>query len=108
MPLRLDIKKKLSARSDRVKCVDFHPDEPWILTALFSGHLFIWNYVTQTMVKSVEVCELPLRTAKFIPQKQWIVCGADVREHIQTIYHTISSHAAIIIVLCTRNKHRCT
>lgn len=72
MPLRLDIKKKLSARmffkffrvvnfwyrgiqgllhrgaalgslscscgrSDRVKCVDFHPTEPWTLSALYSG-----------------------------------------------------------------------
>ena len=72
MPLRLDIKKKLSARmlfkffrvvnfwyrgiqgllhrgaalgslscscgrSDRVKCVDFHPSEPWTLSALYSG-----------------------------------------------------------------------
>ena len=24
-------------RSDRVKCVDFHPSEPWTLSALYSG-----------------------------------------------------------------------
>lgn len=67
----------MSARSERVKCTDFHPTEPWILAALYSGHIFIWNYVTQTMIKSIEVCELPVRTAKFIPSKQWIICGAD-------------------------------
>lgn len=77
MPLRLEIKKKLSARSERVKCVDFHPNEPWILASLYSGHVFIWNYVSQSMVKSIEVCDLPIRCAKFIPQKQWIICGAD-------------------------------
>ena len=31
MPLRLNIRRKLTARSDRVKSVDVHPDEPWIL-----------------------------------------------------------------------------
>ena len=31
MPLRLNIRRKLTARSDRAKSVDVHPDEPWIL-----------------------------------------------------------------------------
>lgn len=77
MPLRLTIQKQLSAKSERVKSVDFHPEEPWILSALYSGYIFIWNYSTQTMVKSLEVCNLPVRIAKFIPSKNWIVCGAD-------------------------------
>lgn len=71
------MKRQLSARSERVKCCDFHPQEPWVLSALYSGHIFIWNYNTQTMVKSIEVCDLPVRCAKFIPQKQWIICGTD-------------------------------
>jgi coatomer subunit beta' len=77
MPLRLDIKKKLSARSDRVKCVDFHPTEPWTLSALYSGNIFIWDYNTQTLVKQLEVCNLPVRCAKFVPRKQWIVTASD-------------------------------
>eukprot|EP00741_Cyanophora_paradoxa_P015643 tig00020903_g15100.t1 len=77
MPLRLDIKRKLSARSDRVKCVDVHPTEPWLLAALYNGNVYIWNYSTQALVKSFEVTELPVRAAKFIPRKQWIICGSD-------------------------------
>lgn len=77
MPLRLEIKRKLAARSERVKCVDFHPSEPWILAALYTGHIFLWNYQTQTLVKSIEVCDFPIRTAKLIPSKQWIICGSD-------------------------------
>jgi len=77
MPLRLDIKKKLSARSDRVKCVDFHPTEPWTLSALYSGNIFIWDYNTQTLVKQLEVCNLPVRCAKFVTRKQWIVTASD-------------------------------
>ncbi|KAL3840909.1 hypothetical protein ACJIZ3_025500 [Penstemon smallii] len=77
MPLRLEIKRKLAQRSERVKSVDLHPTEPWILASLYSGTVCIWNYQTQTMVKSFEVTELPVRSAKFIARKQWVVAGAD-------------------------------
>ncbi|KAI3957373.1 hypothetical protein MKW98_003094 [Papaver atlanticum] len=76
-PLRLDIKKKLAQRSERVKSVDLHPSEPWILASLYSGSVCIWNYQSQTMVKSFEVTELPVRSSKFIARKQWVVAGAD-------------------------------
>ncbi|KAL3366453.1 hypothetical protein AABB24_011235 [Solanum stoloniferum] len=77
MPLRLEIKRKLAQRSERVKAVDLHPTEPWILTSLYSGTICIWNYQTQTMAQSFEVTELPVRSAKFIARKQWIVAGSD-------------------------------
>lgn len=32
-----NIQRQLFARSERVKSVDFHPQEPWILTTLYSG-----------------------------------------------------------------------
>lgn len=57
--------------------MDFHPEEPWILSALYSGHIFIWNYNTRNLLKSFEVCTLPLRCAKFVPHKQWIIVGSD-------------------------------
>ncbi|KAG0532296.1 hypothetical protein BDA96_04G096000 [Sorghum bicolor] len=76
-PLRLDIKRKLAQRSERVKSVDLHPTEPWILSSLYSGSVCVWNYQTQTMVKSFEVTDLPVRSAKFIARKQWVVAGAD-------------------------------
>ncbi|KAJ6704282.1 COATOMER SUBUNIT BETA'-1, partial [Salix viminalis] len=76
-PLRLEIKRKLAQRSERVKSVDLHPTEPWILVSLYSGTVCIWNYQSQTMAKSFEVTELPVRSAKFIARKQWVVAGAD-------------------------------
>eukprot|EP00168_Porphyra_purpurea_P014287 TRINITY_DN4077_c0_g1_i2.p1 TRINITY_DN4077_c0_g1~~TRINITY_DN4077_c0_g1_i2.p1 ORF type:complete len:673 (+),score=141.72 TRINITY_DN4077_c0_g1_i2:209-2020(+) len=77
MPLRLDIKKLLSARSERVKCVDIHPTEPWVLAALYDGHVFIYDYTTQQVVKSWEVSEQPIRCGAFIPRQQWVIVGAD-------------------------------
>eukprot|EP00118_Oscarella_pearsei_P021080 m.234363 g.234363 ORF g.234363 m.234363 type:complete len:941 (+) comp40109_c0_seq13:64-2886(+) len=77
MPLRLDVKRVLSARSDRVKSTDMHPSEPWMLVSLYNGNVHIWNYETQTIVKSFEVTDLPVRTAVFVARKNWFVTGSD-------------------------------
>ncbi|CAN0378696.1 unnamed protein product [Ascophyllum nodosum] len=77
MPLRLEIKKKLSSRSDRVKSVDIHPTEPWVLSALYNGNVFIWDYEAGNLVKSFEVCTLPVRCARFIVRKQWFITASD-------------------------------
>lgn len=37
--INMAIKRKLFARSDRVKGIDFHPTEPWILSTLYSGKI---------------------------------------------------------------------
>lgn len=34
---RFELQRQLFARSERVKGIDFHPVEPWILTTLYSG-----------------------------------------------------------------------
>ncbi|XP_056139515.1 coatomer subunit beta'-like [Lampris incognitus] len=77
MPLRLDIKRKLTARSDRVKSVDLHPTEPWMVASLYNGSVVVWNHDAQTLVKTFEVCDLPVRVAKFVARKHWVVAGAD-------------------------------
>ncbi|KAG8039808.1 hypothetical protein G9C98_000537 [Cotesia typhae] len=81
-PLRLDIKRKLTARSDRVKSVDLHPSEPWMLCSLYQGNVNIWNHETQTLVKTFEVCDLPVRTSKFVPRKNWVVTGSDDMQQV--------------------------
>ncbi|CAF3998694.1 unnamed protein product, partial [Rotaria magnacalcarata] len=77
MPLRLDVKRKLSVRSDRVKCVDIHPNEPWILVTLFNGHAHIYNHETQQLVKTFEICNVPVRAGKFVVRKNWAIIGSD-------------------------------
>ncbi|CAI5701298.1 unnamed protein product [Peronospora effusa] len=37
----------------------------------------IWNYATQSLVKTLEVSSLPVRNAKFIARKQWLVASSD-------------------------------
>ncbi|XP_037632026.1 coatomer subunit beta'-like isoform X2 [Sebastes umbrosus] len=77
MPLRLDIKRKLTARSDRVKSADLHPTEPWMVASLYSGTVVVWNHETQMMVKTFELCDLPVRVARFVARKHWVIAGAD-------------------------------
>ncbi|KAJ5485194.1 hypothetical protein N7539_005182 [Penicillium diatomitis] len=115
--MRLDVKRQLFARSERVKGIDFHPTEPWILTTLYSGkctkrknsssaagrdelnmhnrsrlHLVVRNtgkpplrcptdkaetYFHQSIIKTFELTDVPVRAGRFIARKNWIVCGSD-------------------------------
>ncbi|CAL8119369.1 unnamed protein product [Orchesella dallaii] len=77
MPLKLEVKRKLTARSDRVKCVDLHPSEPWLLVSLYNGNVHVWNHESQQLIKTFEVCDLPVRSAKFVARKNWVVTGSD-------------------------------
>ena len=42
--MKFDIKKKLCIRSERVKCVELHPELTWVLAALYSGNISIYDY----------------------------------------------------------------
>ncbi|GMI93820.1 hypothetical protein like AT3G15980 [Hibiscus trionum] len=73
----LIFEKESVQTSERVKCVDLHSSKPWILAALYSGNVCIWNYHSQKIEKSFKVTESPVRSAKFIERENWIVVGAD-------------------------------
>uniref|UniRef100_A0A0B7B2C4 Beta'-coat protein n=1 Tax=Arion vulgaris TaxID=1028688 RepID=A0A0B7B2C4_9EUPU len=77
MPLKLKIKRRLLARSDRVKSIELHPTLPWMLVSLYSGRVYIWNIESKQIVKTLEVCDLPVRTARFVSRKNWIITGSD-------------------------------
>ena len=92
--MRLDIKRKLTARSDRVKSCDLHPTENWMLASLYNGNVHVWNIETQTLVKSFEVCDLPVRCARFVARKSWIVVGSDDMQVRVFNYNTLERVAA--------------
>jgi WD40 repeat protein len=74
---RTEIKKLLSSRSDRVKAVDFHPTENWILCALYNGKVNIYNYDTQAILRTFPITDVPVRAGRFVARKNWIVTGSD-------------------------------
>lgn len=48
-----------------------------MLCSLYNGNINVWNHENQQVVKIFEVCDLPVRAAKFVPRKNWIVAGSD-------------------------------
>ena len=44
MTLRLEIKKLMLERSPRVKAIDFHPHNSWVVFGLYSGTLALHDY----------------------------------------------------------------
>lgn len=68
-----------------------------MLCALYNGHVHVMNFENQQTVKDFEVricgnyllrlsrvnliyfqvCDLPVRCAKFVPRKNWIITGSD-------------------------------
>uniref|UniRef100_A0A8B9H8L9 Coatomer subunit beta' n=1 Tax=Astyanax mexicanus TaxID=7994 RepID=A0A8B9H8L9_ASTMX len=48
-----------------------------MLASLYNGSVCVWNHETQTLVKTFEVCDLPVRASKFVARKNWVITGAD-------------------------------
>lgn len=91
----LSVQKKLQARSERVKCVDLHPVENWMLASLYNGQIHIWDYERQQLIKTFEASELPVRAAKFISKKNWIVCCSDDMQMRIYNYNTSEKQSTI-------------
>ena len=45
--MHLDVQTKFSIETGRVKCVDLHPKEPWVLATLHTGEVHIYDYEKQ-------------------------------------------------------------
>jgi coatomer subunit beta' len=50
MSLRLEVKKLMLERSPRVKAIDFHPVNPWVVFGLYSGTLSLYDYSNNVKV----------------------------------------------------------
>ncbi|SCZ92621.1 BZ3500_MvSof-1268-A1-R1_Chr5-2g08039 [Microbotryum saponariae] len=73
----LEINRKLLARSDRVKSLDIHPSEPWLIAGLYTGNVIIYHIDTGVVIKTFEVTEVPVRCVRFIARRNWFICGSD-------------------------------
>ena len=60
---------KFEAKSARVKGIAFHPSKPWVITALHSGWVHIWDYNMKICVAKFEVPH-PLLRATMDPAEE--------------------------------------
>lgn len=87
--MKVELKKKLLAKTGKVKCVDFHPSFNWVLLGLYNGSISIFDYLSQASVQCMEVTTQPIRAAKFLVQKNYIICGADDKKIRVYNYNTM-------------------
>ncbi len=83
--MKLEIKKKLVVRSERVKCVQLHPSLPWVVSALYSGNVTIHDHQKQTNVKTFEVSTEPVRAVAFNVRNFWIIAASD--DHFVSVFN---------------------
>jgi hypothetical protein len=50
MSLKLEIQKKSLERSPRVKALDFHRDNTWVVYGLYSGSISLHDYSTNVSI----------------------------------------------------------
>jgi coatomer subunit beta' len=87
--MKFELKKKLVAKSAKVKSVDFHPTFPWILIGLYTGSISIYDYNTQASLHYLEITSHPIRCAKFLAEKNMIICGSDDKKVRVYNYNTM-------------------
>jgi len=69
--------QKIFHKSNRVKSVDYHPTEPYLLTGHHNGTVNIYNHETGAVVRTFDVAKVPVRCVKFVARKNWFVVGSD-------------------------------
>ena len=68
---------KCEAKSNRVKGLAFHPTMPWILSALHSGTIQLWDYQLGALLDKFEEHEGPVRGMSFHLNQPLFVSGGD-------------------------------
>ena len=68
---------KFESKSTRAKGIAFHPSRPWVLVALFSSTIQLWDYRMGTLLHRFEDHEGPVRGLDFHPTQPIFVSAGD-------------------------------
>lgn len=68
---------KFESKSTRAKGLAFHPSRPWVLVALFSSSIQLWDYRMGTLLHKFEDHEGPVRGIDFHPTQPLFVSAGD-------------------------------
>lgn len=68
---------KFESKSSRAKGVAFHPKRPWVLVALHSSTIQLWDYRMGTLIDRFEDHDGPVRCVAFHPTQPLFVSGSD-------------------------------
>ncbi|KAK0757582.1 hypothetical protein N5P37_009596 [Trichoderma harzianum] len=68
---------KFESKSSRAKGIAFHPKRPWILVALHSSTIQLWDYRMGTLIDRFEEHDGPVRGVDFHKTQPLFVSGGD-------------------------------
>ncbi|SCU92702.1 LANO_0E01816g1_1 [Lachancea nothofagi CBS 11611] len=68
---------KFESKSTRAKGLAFHPSRPWVLVALFSSSIQLWDYRMGTLLHKFEDHEGPVRGIDFHPTQPLFASAGD-------------------------------
>lgn len=68
---------KFESKSTRAKGIAFHPSRPWVLVALFSSTIQLWDYRMGILLHRYEDHEGPVRSIDFHPTQPLFVSAGD-------------------------------
>ncbi|KAF2670879.1 Coatomer, alpha subunit [Microthyrium microscopicum] len=68
---------KFESKSSRAKGIAFHPKRPWILVALHSSTIQLWDYRMGTLIDRFEEHDGPVRGVDFHKSQPMFVSGGD-------------------------------
>ena len=68
---------QFESKSSRAKGVAFHPKRPWILVALHSSTIQLWDYRMGTLIDRYEEHDGPVRGVDFHQTQPMFVSGGD-------------------------------
>lgn len=76
--MEIEFQKKFKHYGEKSKTVSLHPSLNLFLTGQYNGRVLIFNYEKQTLVKSFDVSQKPLRHCSWISEQEFITCGDDM------------------------------
>lgn len=101
---------KFESKSTRAKGIAFHPSRPWVLVALFSSTIQLWDYRMGTLLHRFEGHEGPVRGIDFHPtQPIFASTGDDATIKIWSLetnkcIHTFTGHLDYVRTVFFHNE----
>lgn len=77
MPSIPNIRALHTFASSRAKSVDFHDTKPWVVGAMHTGEIAIFDYHSRRIVHSTQLLQVPIRAIKFLPGLPLLAVGGD-------------------------------
>lgn len=101
---------KFESKSTRAKGIAFHPSRPWVLVALFSSTIQLWDYRMGTLLHRFEGHEGPVRGVDFHPtQPIFASTGDDATVKVWSLdtnkcLHTFTGHMDYVRTVFFHNE----